>query len=129
MTLQSCESISPTSPLVRTHTPLEISFETKELRALCEDEALAAESFGPAVAEALKGRLADMSAVDAIDDLPVGQPQSDTYKDVDCIHIQLADSHRLTVVANHRPPRTDPHGATAWAHVRRVRVVALEALL
>jgi proteic killer suppression protein len=107
---------------------LEISFETKELRALCEDEALAAESFGSAVAQALKGRLADMSAADVIDDLPVGQPQSGTYKNVDCVHIQLADSHRLTIVANHRPPRVGTHGATAWDHVRRVRVVALEAL-
>lgn len=120
--------MSPTNPLVRIQTSLEISFETKELRALCEDEALAAESFGSAVAEALKSRLADISAVDAIYDLPVGQPQSGSYKNVDCIHIQLADSHRLTVVANHRPPRTDPLGATTWDHVRRVRVVALETL-
>jgi hypothetical protein len=105
---------------------LEISFETKELRDLCEDESLAAQELGPIAAEALKRRLADIRAADAIYDVLAGRPLQDKHHGIDCYRFELADNCRLTVIPNHMPPRNSAAGIPDWERVRRVRVISLE---
>lgn len=107
---------------------MEISFETKELRDLCEDESLAAQRLGPAAAEALKHRLADIHAADAIHEVLAGRPLQGQYEEIDCYHFELAEGCRLTVIPNHMSPRINAAGITDWERVRRLRVISLEPL-
>ena len=113
-------------PDISASSILEISFETKDLRDLCEDELLATQSLGPAVAEALKRRLADIRAADSIHDVLAGHPEVGRYKNFDCYRFELAGGQRLTVIGNHVTPRANAVGAADWERVRRVRVMPLE---
>jgi hypothetical protein len=105
---------------------LEISFETKALRDLCEDDALAAQKLGFAAAEALMHRLADIRAAVDIRDVQAGRPQPGRYMAMDCYRFELADGLHLTVLPNHTPAREDASGNADWALIRRVRVVSWE---
>ena len=105
---------------------MEINFETKDLRELCDDESIAAERLGVDAADYLRRRLADIRAADSIDDLIAGDPRKGTFGNRDCVRLDLASAFELIVVPNHVPPRNDADGTTAWNRVRRVRVVALE---
>lgn len=105
---------------------LEISFDTEQLRDLCEDESLAAHALGPDCAEVLKRRLADLRAANSIFDILVGQPQAGEYMEMECYRIRLINGKCLTILSNHTPPRTNAAGTTDWEWVRRIRVVSLE---
>ena len=104
---------------------MEIAFESKELRDLCESEAVARGTLDEGDAEMLMHRLADLSAASSISDLLAGNPRP-----VDggrLIVIDLSSSRRLVFAPNHpRNPQRDD-GATDWAKVNRVRIVRLEA--
>lgn len=106
---------------------MEISFDTKALRDLCEDESLAAQALGLAASEALKSRLLDIRAADAIYEVLAGRPQAGQYQNMDCYRFELADGLRLTVLPNHTPSRKNAVGTTDWKRVRRVRVISLES--
>lgn len=51
---------------------LEIAFESKRLRTICESEKQSRSAFGDEVAEILKHRLADFRAAGTVRDLVVG---------------------------------------------------------
>lgn len=104
---------------------MEVSFETVELRDLCEDESLATEEFGSEIAESLKHRLSDMFAADSIHDLLVGRPALGMFNGRECLRIELAGTCCMTMVPNHTSPRLDANGATKWDLVRRLMLVSL----
>lgn len=106
--------------------PVEICFETVELRALCEDEELAVDELGNAAVDALKKRLADIRAADCMHDVLAGNPVAGPYGQTDCYRLELANGLRLVLVPNHANPRESTAGGTDWPRVRRVRIVALE---
>ena len=58
---------------------MELAFESRWLRTVCENEADADRELGLAVAETLRHRLADLLAATSIDDILAGKPHfSDT---------------------------------------------------
>lgn len=106
------------------HTGLELAFETRELRTICENEADAAQALGPNAAEALKHRLADLRAAASVCDLLVGRPQIHLSR-ADCMTLDLVDGFRIVFCANH-PRIPAPAGRPEWVTVRRLKVVAIE---
>jgi proteic killer suppression protein len=102
---------------------LEITFNTRELRNICEDESLATQTLGSDTAKALKNRLADIRAADIISDVLAGQPSLD--KNTDCYHFELANGHKLIVKPSHVTERTNTDGTTDWKRVHRVQVISL----
>ncbi len=54
---------------------MELAFETKSLREICESPIRAKRALGESVAEMLKRRLADLRAATCIGDLIAGRPQ------------------------------------------------------
>lgn len=102
-----------------------IAFETKRLRAICEDETVASKAFGPAAADALQQRLADLRAADTIHDLIVGNPVV-SGPDQSTLTIALAGGVRTLWSPNHVnvPRRTD--GQVDWDRTRRIRLLAIE---
>lgn len=104
---------------------MEISFQTVELRDLCEDEFLAAEKLGSEIAESLKHRLSDLFAADSIHDVLVGRPALGMFNGQECLRIELSRTYCMTMVPNHSSPRVDANGATNWELVRRLMLVSL----
>ena len=104
---------------------LEISFNTEGLKDVCIDGALADQTLGPAAAEALRNRLADIRAADNVYDLLAGQPAAGMHDGAECFRVNLVADACLIFVPSHNKSRVDAQGAVDWARVRRVRIVAV----
>lgn len=105
---------------------MELAFETKELRAICEIESEARAHLPGDVVEMLKHRLADMRAATSAADLVVGNPR--LIGDTGHWHIlvDLCNGYRLVFKSNHisRPGRV--FDETDRSRVTRVKILAVE---
>jgi hypothetical protein len=106
---------------------LELAFETKLLRTICESEAHAKRELGPQVAEALKHRLADLRAASSPKDLVAGNPRelggpgSQRQMVVD-----VCDGHRIVLCANHPKNPMTTLDDLEWSRVSRVKILRIE---
>ena len=105
---------------------LELAFETKTLRDLCEKEEKARRELGPEVAEKLKHRLADLRAAESVQDLVIGRPRETQCANPGCFVIDLADGCSLAFCANHRKVPLLTSGGVDWAKVSRVKILRIE---
>lgn len=96
-----------------------IAFETKRLREICEDDAVAINELGTSVAEALKQRLADVRAAESISDLIVGSP-CPSGPDSSTLTISLNSSVRTVWSPNHVSPPRNSAGHIDWSRARRL---------
>jgi hypothetical protein len=101
---------------------LELAFETKALRDICESEQRAKHELGAKVAEQLKRRLADLRAASSIDELPVAKPRKVAGT---CV-FELPEGYRLIVAPNHPKNPLLSSGAVDWAEVTRTKVLSIE---
>lgn len=99
---------------------LQLAFETKHLRTLCESSADAISELGQEVAYSLIDRLADLDAAVSINDVLVGQPQA--FDNGELV-LELATGYRLLGRANHPNNPKTKHGAIDWEKVSRVKLV------
>jgi hypothetical protein len=105
---------------------LEISFETKSLRMICEHEEEAIEVYGRDLASKLKARLSDLLALKTVADIFVGSPGEITYKSKLCFKIDLIDDYLLFFTSNHIRARTLTTGSTDWNNVSSIKIVAID---
>jgi hypothetical protein len=103
---------------------LELSFRTRDLRNLCEDDTLAAQVLGPVGAEALRHRLEDLRAADSVLDLFVGQIRVDAASEHGsaCL-LDLAGGWILRLGVGHPTPPLSSAGAVEWRIVSRVLIM------
>ena len=102
---------------------LELAFETKELRNICENEAEAKRQFGNAVAEVLKHRLADLDAATSPRDLIAGNPRIGPSNDV--MTVDLSEDYHLVFTPNHPHNPTKAAGDIDWGKVSRIRILQI----
>jgi hypothetical protein len=101
---------------------LELAFDTKALRDICESEAIAEKELGAKVAGALKRRLSDFRSVDTFNELPFTKPKRNSNR----VTFQLPDDWQLVVMSGHG---TDPKlgsGKIDWTRVTRLKVIKIE---
>ena len=101
-----------------------IAFETKKLREICEDDAVAVKELGSPAAEALQQRLADLRAAESIEELLVGNPRP-SGADSAALVITLTASMDMIWTANHVSPPRDDAGRIDWTRTRRVRLLEI----
>lgn len=101
-------------------TQLELAFETKFLRELCEDESTATKVLGAAVAKTLQRRLADLRAATTIDDVIAGKTKTDT----ELITLELTSEAKIVLRANHKTNPTRD-GKINWDKVTRVQITRI----
>jgi hypothetical protein len=108
--------------LPREAATLELAFETKSLRDICESEERATIELGEAVGEALRHRLADLVAATSTKDVLVGRPRRvDDYMVID-----LGTTQRLVFKANHvENPKTESNDID-WNRVSRIKLLRIE---
>ena len=99
---------------------MELAFETKALRKLCEDFSYSKTKLGSAVAQSLRNRVADLWAAASVLEMPHGTTVNATY----CV-IALSGAVQMKLVANHVKNPIDPAGALKWQEVSRVKVVEI----
>ncbi len=102
---------------------LELAFQSKTIRTLCEVEAAADKRLGKGVAAALRARLADLDAAASIAEVIAGHPRLNprTQKYI----IGLAAGFVLTISANHVKNPMDNSGRIRWDSVTRIKVDAI----
>ena len=101
---------------------MELAFESKHLRSICENEANAKGELGPEVAEVLKRRLADLRAATSIDDLIIGKPRISDIGHTTCLVVDLCRGHHIILKANHPKNPLTETGKLDWAKISRIKV-------
>lgn len=106
--------------------PMEIAFESKQLREICERESKAKREFGNKVAEGLKRRLADLRAADSMADVAAGNAREVTADAGPVMVIDLCDGYAIIFHANHLKNPLNDSGAVDWSCVSRIKVLRVE---
>ena len=106
---------------------MELAFESKSLRSICENEADAEQELGSAVAEALKHRLADLRAATSIHDVVVGNPRPLSTVGTPCLILDLCDNYYIIVEANHPNNPLTEEGEFDWAMISRLKVTQIRS--
>lgn len=105
---------------------MEIAFESRDLRDVCQSQAVATERLGEETASQLRHRLADLRAAATLGDLPPGAPSPNLgTRDAEMI-VQIGDQHLLVLVPNHSRPRLTASGDADWSRIHRIRVTRIE---
>jgi hypothetical protein len=103
---------------------LELAFDSRPLRTLCESEAQARLELGSAVAEVLKHRLADMRAAASPQDLVTGRPRAGEVRNH--MVVDLCDGHRIVFIANHPNYPKSETDELDWGRVSRIKIIRIE---
>lgn len=104
---------------------MELSFRTRTLRTVCEDESYAAATFGRTIANGLRRRLADLRAARTVADLVAGKPTVGGPNNVE-LRVSVSEAVRLVCRVNQNNAVDDDTGLTDWNRVHRIQVVNIE---
>ena len=105
---------------------MDLAFQTKELRDVCERRAVATAKIGVAAALELEQRLADIDAVETAAELIRLFPDYVVKRASDEFLLRLSSGHELVLRSGHVETATTPDGSTDWTKVMRFRVMALD---
>ena len=105
---------------------MDIAFNSKSLRDICESEEILKKHFGNQVGESVKRRLADLRAAASIIDLAVGTPGELPTEIQPTTAVDLPDGYRLIVRPNHLKTPLDSQRRTNWSAVTRIKVMSIE---
>ena len=106
---------------------MELAFDSKPLRTICEKEVDAKRELGPAVAEVLKHRLADMWAATSIKDLVAGRPRLLHPAEYKHMVVDLRDGYQIVFCANHTNNPITESGKIDWSRVSRIKIIRIES--
>lgn len=102
---------------------LYISFQTKELRELCEFAKVAQDKLGELLARKLRSRLSDVLAAERVADLPLGNPRVECKNATEYLIINLDKNVSMWFVCGHTNPPINDNGSINWATVIRVKLM------
>lgn len=105
--------------------PLEIAFQTRELRATCESPTKAKRELGELGSKALRRVLADMSAVETVAELfDMELDIESCMKEHGMLRFQLSEG--LSLFCNVTPQSAPRNGETIdWTKVTRLKVARI----
>lgn len=104
---------------------LELAFSDKQLRQLCEAEAIARRKLGEKVAAALKHRLADLRAATSVKDLIAGNPRELGASRPGDMAVDLADGYTMIFRSNHAALPVLATNLVDWSRVSRIQIVQI----
>ncbi|WP_262190162.1 killer suppression protein HigA [Serratia grimesii] len=100
-----------------------ITFQSKKLRAICENMHNANEILGEKLASKLRSRLSDIAVVENLLLLPVGSPKVGFEDGEECITITLLSDMKLGFVCGHTIQPKNQDNTINWSQVSRIRLV------
>lgn len=105
---------------------MELVFLTAELRDICEIRAVAVEKFGPVIAIELAGRLADIEAVDSMEELIGLYPDDVAAVGNTGYRLRLMSDAVLALGAGNVNAPQHENGTIDWSRVDRMLVRGIE---
>lgn len=105
---------------------LDLAFETKKIRSICENEEDAIKEFGKSLAKILIHRLSDLIAATSVKDLLVGHPEIIDYGgNNQVLSISLGANYLMYLQANHPINPKNVMGKIDWEKVSRVKILRI----
>ncbi len=104
---------------------MELAFDSRALRTICESETIARRNLGTKVAEILKHRLGDLRAATSINEVIVGEPRLLDAANEQMV-IDLFDGYQIIFSANHPKKPVLGDGALDWTKVSRVKILRID---
>jgi hypothetical protein len=124
--LPTLRPMRPSIPSLHRGTDsLELAFDSRALRTICESESAAKRHLGTKVAETLKHRLGDVRAATSIDEVIVGDPRLLDAASEQMV-IDLCDGYQIVFSANHPKKPVSETGDLDWAKVSRVKILRID---
>ena len=105
---------------------MELAFESKQLREICEDEDKAKYEFGVSVTEKLKSRLADLRAATSVKDLVAGRPRELGGSQDRHFAVDLCEGFSIVFCPNHITVPELDSGKVDWSRVSRLKIWDIE---
>lgn len=105
---------------------MELAFESKPLRTICENEAEARRELGDRVLEMLKHRLADLRAAISAKDVVVGRARLFNNSGSEYMALELTDGYQLVLAPNHPNNPMTAENRVDWTKVTRVKLLRIE---
>lgn len=104
---------------------LEVAFQSRELRSVCESPARAKRELGELASAALRRYLADLEAVETVAELSeMGLSFENCAKKIGAVRFPLGDGLYLNCEVNHRSvPRNGEQ--VDWTKVMRLKVTSI----
>ena len=100
-----------------------VSFDTSEIRLICERQEKAEEHLGQIAALKLRNRLSDIDACETIFEIPVGKPAKVRVRNEIGYQFDLGSGFCLVISSNHNDPIRDLSNDIDWNHVYRVKII------
>lgn len=105
---------------------MELSFESEEVREICDTRAIATKKLGALATSALLRSLADIEAAESIGDLRMVLGEGISHPTHDVCRVSLASGWSFLFRAGGAKPPRKSTGATDWDRVSRIRIMAFE---
>lgn len=105
---------------------MEISFENKNLRRLCESQNRAKNQLGDISAQKLKNLLADLDALNNVAEMLSLRIHNLTIGKDGIFTIELAENSKIVFSANHLQTPLLTNKAVDWSKVTRIKILSLE---
>lgn len=105
---------------------MEIAFETRELRDMCENSLAAIRAFGDDVAQKLRARLADLDSAENLSELVTGNLRLMGESDSPSFALDLASNVQLKFCANHRSQSRLADGSMDLSRISRIRILGID---
>ncbi|PWV46447.1 hypothetical protein [Chitinophaga sp. S165] len=106
-----------------------IAFLDRQIRALCEDPVISATKFGVAISKNLQTRLADISAVENLTELPPENQGQAGNEDHSIYILDLGEGYGLVFCSNHiKNKPKNSFGNIDWNRVTRIKILKIEKI-
>ena len=104
---------------------MEISFENKNLRQLCESQNKAKTQLGKALAIRLKTFLADLDVIENVNELISGRIYSVKLEN-NILIIEPSNDLKITFSANHINLPLSADDKVDWSRVTRIKIIEIQ---
>ncbi len=105
---------------------MEVSFDTKSLRMICESGTKAEHELGIKLARSLVRRLADLRAATNASELSAGRPREVEGDGIRLMALDLYGGSCIVFSANHNKVPLVQTGGVDWSKVSRVKIQRIE---
>jgi hypothetical protein len=102
---------------------VDIAFESRELRNICEDEKKGTCELGSKSAQKLMHRLADIKIANSYRELLAGNPRIQGFSQL--LVIDVDETYTIFCSPNHRKNPITKNGKINWDEVNRVKILRL----
>lgn len=104
---------------------MELAFDTKVLRQICESKIKAKKEMGEDTADKLIHRLADLRAATCVHDLILGNPRSLNHSIKHQYVVDICDDISIFFCANHIKNPLLRNGDMNWSKVKRIKIIRI----